>query len=300
MPVNAKGPLMMPHHMLAGQTGNICGLPSKLNSTIGSQNMNHRKLVKNDDDDPPPPISQNHYRHIHEQRDFTMENLSMSGETELEDYYDMKINLENQADLDIDIQNIINNEQGDSNSISSKEQDKGTHYRCNEFVPTRRQAIIAKNKIIIHRNKLVRQARENGKFYLEGGVLSMQQSQMFMFDQQVLKHEHKVLVEKNTNGVQSATYKQTEQTISNMIVKLDQIQTLNNQAKKNDIYKEKLHQTLRDYLSWKNQIFKQNFIQNIPSEVDYSKLFNCNKNQGDNIDGKNDTDQSMDMMTSKN
>ena len=85
-----------------------------------------------------------------------------------------------------------------------------------------------------------------------------------------------------------------------MIVKLDQIQTLNNQAKKNDIYKEKLHQTLRDYLSWKNQIFKQNFIQNIPSEVDYSKLFNCNKNQGDNIDGKNDTDQSMDMMTSKN
>ena len=72
--------------------------------------MNHRKLVKNDDDDPPPPISQNHYRHIHEQRDFTMENLSMSGETELEDYYDMKINLENQVDLDIDIQNIINNE----------------------------------------------------------------------------------------------------------------------------------------------------------------------------------------------
>ena len=70
------------------------GIPSKLNSTIGSQNMNHRKLVKHDDDDPPPPISQNHYRHIHEQRDFTMENLSMSGETELEDYYDMKINLE--------------------------------------------------------------------------------------------------------------------------------------------------------------------------------------------------------------
>lgn len=67
-----------------------------------------------------------------------------------------------------------------------------------------------KNKIIIHRNKLVRQARENGKFYLEGGVLSMQQSQMFMFDQQVLKHEHKLLVEKNSNGIPSATYKQTE------------------------------------------------------------------------------------------
>jgi len=33
-----------------------------------------------------------------------MENLSMSGETELEDYSEMKINLENQADLDFDIQ----------------------------------------------------------------------------------------------------------------------------------------------------------------------------------------------------
>lgn len=42
----------------------------------------------------PPPISQNHYRHIHEQRDFTMDNLSMGGETELEDYEEMKINLE--------------------------------------------------------------------------------------------------------------------------------------------------------------------------------------------------------------
>ena len=40
-----------------------------------------------------------------------MENLSMSGETELEDYYDMKINLESQTDLDIDIQAVINNEQ---------------------------------------------------------------------------------------------------------------------------------------------------------------------------------------------
>ena len=73
---------------------NMAGLPYKLNSTIGSSNINNRKLFNKDDDDPPPPISQNHYRHIHEQRDFTMENLSMSGETELEDYYEMKINLE--------------------------------------------------------------------------------------------------------------------------------------------------------------------------------------------------------------
>lgn len=32
-----------------------------------------------------------------------MENLSMSGETELQDYYDMNINLDSQSDLDIDI-----------------------------------------------------------------------------------------------------------------------------------------------------------------------------------------------------
>jgi hypothetical protein len=66
MAVNAKGPMMVSHHMMPGQPVNMGGLPSKLNSTIGSLNMNHRKLVKQDDDDPPPPISQNHYRHIHE------------------------------------------------------------------------------------------------------------------------------------------------------------------------------------------------------------------------------------------
>ena len=40
---------------------------------------------------PPPVISQNHYRHIHEQRDFTLENLSMAGETEVNEYDDFKI-----------------------------------------------------------------------------------------------------------------------------------------------------------------------------------------------------------------
>lgn len=34
----------------------------------------------------------------------------MSGETELEDYYEMKINLESQNDLDIDIQHLVNND----------------------------------------------------------------------------------------------------------------------------------------------------------------------------------------------
>jgi len=52
-------------------------------------------------------------------------------------------------------------------------------------------------------------------------------------------------------------------------------------------------------LSWKNQIFKQNFIQNLPSEVDYSKLFNCNKN-GEDITNKHESEQSMELITSKN
>ena len=37
-----------------------------------------------------------------------------------------------------------------------------------------------------------------------------------------------------------------------MIEKLSQIKLLNEQAKRNDIFKEKLHALLREYLSWKN------------------------------------------------
>ena len=51
-------------------------------------------------------------------------------------------------------------------------------------------------------------------------------------------------------------------------------------------------------MSWKNQIFKQNFIQNQPSEVDYSKLFNCNKKNSelgeDFKDGLKITETSLD------
>ena len=53
--------------------------------------LNRKSKVVDDEDDKPPPISQNHYRHIHEQRDFTMENLSMAGETEWMDYDEDKI-----------------------------------------------------------------------------------------------------------------------------------------------------------------------------------------------------------------
>lgn len=53
------------------------------------------------------------------------------------------------------------------------------------------------NLQIRHRNRLVRQARENGKFYLEGGVLSVQQQQMFDYDSEILKQELKTLQDKN-------------------------------------------------------------------------------------------------------
>jgi len=85
-----------------------------------------------------------------------------------------------------------------------KEPPKGVHYRTAEFIPTRRQEIVIKNKVIRHRNKLVRQARENGKFYLEGGVLSLQQSQMFKYDQEVLKTELKTYTDKNSKMPQSS------------------------------------------------------------------------------------------------
>lgn len=44
-----------------------------------------------DDDDVPVKISQDHYRHIHEQRDFTLENLSMAGQTDVVDYEDLRV-----------------------------------------------------------------------------------------------------------------------------------------------------------------------------------------------------------------
>lgn len=56
-----------------------------------------------EDDLPPPKISQNHYRHIHEQRDFTLENLSMAGETDHDEYTDLKFELEYEWEQDIDI-----------------------------------------------------------------------------------------------------------------------------------------------------------------------------------------------------
>lgn len=175
----------------------------------------------------------------------------MSGETEVEDYNDFKIELEQQKDLDCDIQDIIHDtDETISEVVSAKDSAKKTvekdkikdeikyppkcvHYRTADMLTVRSQEIVNKNKVIRHRNKLVRQARENGKFYLEGGVLSMQQSQMFKFDQEVLKTELKSLCDKNLK-IQSGSFKTTETTLQAMITKLDQIQTLNDQSKKND------------------------------------------------------------------
>ena len=105
----------------------------------------------------------------------------------------------------------------------------------------------------------------------------MQQQQMFTYDQEVLISEQKTLIEKKNSA-----NKNLETTLGTMIQKLESIQYLNNQAKKNDIFKEKLHQTLREYLSWKNSLFKQNFIQKQACEVNFARLFNFGKKYGDN------------------
>ena len=59
--------------------------------------------MTDDADELPPKISQNHYRHIHEQRDFTLENLSLAGETEEVLYDDYKIFADFEWQLDLDI-----------------------------------------------------------------------------------------------------------------------------------------------------------------------------------------------------
>ena len=59
--------------------------------------------VGSDDKDVRPKISQDHYRHIHEQRDFTLENLSLAGYTDQLDYTDMKIEPEYEWQMDEDI-----------------------------------------------------------------------------------------------------------------------------------------------------------------------------------------------------
>lgn len=65
--------------------------------------LNRKATKPSTEDEAPPVISQNHYRHIHEQRDFTMENLSMAGETELMDYEEEHVRYEEEWQLDDEI-----------------------------------------------------------------------------------------------------------------------------------------------------------------------------------------------------
>lgn len=76
-----------------------------------------------EDNLPPPDISQNHYRHIHEQRDFTLENLSMAGETEMLEYDDYKIQAEFEWNLDLDIQDMILTQRRHSSSGKTQQED---------------------------------------------------------------------------------------------------------------------------------------------------------------------------------
>ena len=93
-----------------GQVGNVmvalqplAPLQSKKQGAI-ALNPNTKSRIKSaKSDNPPPKISQNHYRHIHEQRDFTYENLSMAGETDFVDYDNFGIEPEYKWQLDSEI-----------------------------------------------------------------------------------------------------------------------------------------------------------------------------------------------------
>lgn len=83
----------------------------------------HSKKRWPEDETPPPQISQNHYRHIHEQRDFTLENLSMAGETEVLEYDDYKIQAEFEWNLDLDVQDLILQQRRKNSSSRTKGED---------------------------------------------------------------------------------------------------------------------------------------------------------------------------------
>lgn len=65
-----------------------------------------------------------------------------------------------------------------------------------------------------------------------------------------------------------------------MIRKLENIQQLNDKAKRNEVYKEQLHQNLREYLSWKNSLFKQNNLNKSATGASFSKGDNKKLAQG--------------------
>ena len=118
-------------------------------------------------DDPPPKISQNHYRHIHEQRDFTLENLSLAGETEEVLYDDFKIFADFEWQLDLEIQELISKHNmndkpnppksnSDSKSIQQrcKTQEKpNTKLRSQELIPIYRCRAVVESTILRLKNQ---------------------------------------------------------------------------------------------------------------------------------------------------
>ena len=85
-------------------------------SAAQKQNRIKQKSNTTDDVDEKPleKVSQDHYRHIHEQMDFTLETLSMAGLTDIQDYSDQKIMHEFDYELDDEILDI-NNEENEKN-----------------------------------------------------------------------------------------------------------------------------------------------------------------------------------------
>lgn len=118
-----------------------------LHQAINIQNKNKTHDPKDktnaDDDEPRPKISQDHYRHIHEQRDFTLENLSLAGYTDVLDYSDEKIQLEYDWQTEEDIIKI--NKEINAESENSQEQQPKIDYRFRIAEKTRIQDRI-KNK----------------------------------------------------------------------------------------------------------------------------------------------------------
>lgn len=99
--------------------------PNNPNGQLNHLNLQNKAKNKNlatESDEPRPKISQDHYRHIHEQRDFTLENLSLAGFTDVIDYSELKIMPEFEFEIDAEITQINKeiNEESEQNLLQPK------------------------------------------------------------------------------------------------------------------------------------------------------------------------------------
>lgn len=91
------------------RSGSLVLPPNNPNGQLNHLNLQNKAKNKNlatESDEPRPKISQDHYRHIHEQRDFTLENLSLAGFTDVIDYSELKIMPEFEFEIDAEITQI--------------------------------------------------------------------------------------------------------------------------------------------------------------------------------------------------